>query len=102
MGSTLHCARKGLIPGKKHCTIDALLRGSKTRKGHEMSLKVEQILDDFSFSKSEPRIYTTGAHLVPMIIKEGTKQRYVWVVEEFDGCSYQDGILCSPRVYAAR
>ncbi|MDI6767602.1 MAG: hypothetical protein QME52_12340 [Bacteroidota bacterium] len=40
-----------------------------------MSLKVEQRLDDFFFTESNPKIYTTGAHLVPMEIRRGKKIR---------------------------
>lgn len=65
-----------------------------------MSLKVEQILDNFFFAEAGPRIYTTGAYLVPMRITKGEDERYVWVVGEFDDDSYYDGELCSPRVYA--
>jgi hypothetical protein len=65
-----------------------------------MSLKVEQRLDDFFFTESEPKIYTTGAHLVPMEIRRGKKIRYVWVVDQFDDDTYIDGDLCSPNVYA--
>ncbi|MBU1153226.1 hypothetical protein KKB84_04550, partial [bacterium] len=47
------------------------------------SLKIEQKLDENTFAESKPRIFTTGAFLVPLeIIKNGIK-RYVWVVDEF-------------------
>ncbi len=65
-----------------------------------MSLKVKQRLDDFFFTESEPKIYTTGAHLVPMEIRRGNKIRYVWVVDQFDDDTYIDGDSCSPNVYA--
>jgi len=65
-----------------------------------MSLKVEQILDNFFFAEAEPRIYTSGAYLVPMKIMKGKEKRYVWVVSEFDDDSFFEGKLCSPRVYA--
>lgn len=65
-----------------------------------MSLNVEQRLDDFFFTESEPRIYTTGAHLVPMEIRRGNKIRYVWVVDEFDDDTYFDGDICSPNLYS--
>jgi hypothetical protein len=65
-----------------------------------MSLKAEQRLDNFFFAEEEPRIYTTGAYLVPMKIAKGEDERYVWVVCEFDDDSYYDGELCAPRVYA--
>ena len=65
-----------------------------------MSLKVEQKLDEFFFTKSEPKIYATGAHLVPLELNKGKKRRYVWVVDKFYDETYLDGDLCSPNVYA--
>lgn len=65
-----------------------------------MSLKVEQILDNFFFSEAEPKVYTTGAFLVPMKIMKGKQERYVWVVWEFDDDSYLDGEACTTAVYA--
>jgi hypothetical protein len=65
-----------------------------------MSLRVEQILDNFFFAEAEPRIYTSGAYLIPMRIMKGKDERYVWVVSEFDDDSFHEGELCSPRVYA--
>ncbi len=65
-----------------------------------MSLKIEQRLDDFFFTESKPRIYTTGAYLVPMEIVEGNKSRFVWVVDQFDDDTYKEDGLCSPKVYA--
>ena len=65
-----------------------------------MSLKVEQRLDDFFIAESEPKIYTTGAHLVPLELVQGKKKRYVWVVDEFYDDTYFDGDKCSPNVYA--
>ncbi|MCR4322300.1 MAG: hypothetical protein NUV74_18445 [Candidatus Brocadiaceae bacterium] len=68
-----------------------------------MSLKIEQRFDDVLFTESGPRIYTTGAHIVPMKIKIGQKQRYVWVVDEFKDDSYdEDGKICSPVVYSTK
>jgi len=66
-----------------------------------MSLKVEQFLDEFFFTESKPKVYTTGAHLLPMRIKRGNEDRFVWVVAEFNDDSYSDdGQLCMPLVYA--
>ena len=68
-----------------------------------MSLKIEQRFDDVFFTETGPRIYTTGAHIVPMKIKIGQKQRYVWVVDEFKDDSYdEDGNICSPVVYSKK
>ncbi|MFO0793266.1 MAG: hypothetical protein U0586_04300 [Candidatus Brocadiaceae bacterium] len=65
-----------------------------------MSLKIEQKLDNAFFTEIGPRIYTTGAYIVPMKIKIGQKQRYVWVVDEFGDDSYLDGEHCNPVLYA--
>ncbi len=66
-----------------------------------MSLKIEQKLDDNIFTESEPRIFTTGAYLVPMKIKKNGIKRYVWVVDEFIDDTYKyDGIICSPSLYS--
>ncbi|MFH1449318.1 MAG: hypothetical protein ABIG09_02785 [bacterium] len=66
-----------------------------------MSLKIEQRLDENTFTESRPRIFTTGAFLVPLeIIKNGIK-RYVWVVDEFADNAYSDdGIVCLPNLYS--
>ncbi len=65
-----------------------------------MSLKIEQILDNFFFSEAEPKIYTTGAFLVPMKIMKGEEERYIWVVWEFDDDPYLDVESCRANVYA--
>ncbi len=67
-----------------------------------MSLKVEQMLDDFTFADDEPRIFTTGAYLLPLEIKNGNETRYVWIVDEFHDDTYicGEGEFCSPNIYA--
>jgi len=65
-----------------------------------MSLKAEQRLDEFFFTEIEPRIYSTGAFLVPMEIGNGIKKKFVWIVDEFSDDTYFNGNLCSPAVYA--
>ena len=65
-----------------------------------MSLKTEQFLDESFFTESEPRIYTTGAYLVPMKIKTDGKERFVWIADEFNDDTYFDGELCTPNVYS--
>lgn len=65
-----------------------------------MSLKIEQRIDDALFTEIEPRIFTTGAHIVPIKVTIENKQRYVWVVDEFSDDSYLDGNCCNPVVYA--
>ncbi len=68
-----------------------------------MSLKVEQRLDDIYFVETEPRIYTTGAHLIPLTIQINNKKRCVWVVDEFrDDTFNTDGEICHPNVYGKK
>lgn len=67
-----------------------------------MSLKIEQKLDVNTFTESNPRIFTTGAFLVPMEIVKNGKKRYVWVVDEIIDDTYNDnGIICSPVLYTS-
>ncbi len=66
-----------------------------------MSLKIEQRLDNHTFTESKPRIYTTGAYLVPMQIISNGRKRFVWVAAEFENNTYNDkGLSVSPNVYA--
>lgn len=65
-----------------------------------MSLKVEQFLDEVFFTESQPKVFTTGAFVVPMRIKANGKERFVWVVEEFKDDSYFEGKLCTPLLYS--
>ncbi|MDI6766657.1 MAG: hypothetical protein QME52_07535 [Bacteroidota bacterium] len=65
-----------------------------------MSLKVEQRLDNFFFTEAIPRIYTTGAYLVPMEIIKGGKKRLIWVVDQFQDDTFTKDGPCSPKVYA--
>lgn len=68
-----------------------------------MSLKVEQRIENHQFTEFTPRIYTTGAYLVPMKVEVNGENRYVWVVEGFDEASYNDeGLNVSPNVYAEK
>ncbi len=65
-----------------------------------MSLQIEQRLLDSYFIESEPSVYTTGAHLVPMKILIDGNEKYVWVVTEFDNDTFFDGENCSVNVIA--
>ena len=65
-----------------------------------MSLKIEQKLDENTFTESKPRIFATGVFLVPMETSKNGRKRYVWVVDEFIDDTYNDdGIICSPNLY---
>lgn len=65
-----------------------------------MGLKAEQRLDGNTFTESEPRVFTTGAFLVPMFVVRNGMKRYVWVVDEFIDDTYNnDGVICSPNLY---
>jgi len=63
-----------------------------------MSLKIEQRIIENQITEFEPRIYSTGVHLVPMKVKLGGKENFVWVVDEFDDDTYFDDKLISPQV----
>jgi len=63
-----------------------------------MSLKIEQRIIRNQITEFEPRIYSTGVHLVPMKVKLGGKENFVWVVDEFDDDTYFDDKLISPQV----
>ena len=66
-----------------------------------MSLKVEQRLDCEIFTEFEPRIYSTGVFLVPMRVTLNDKQRYIWVVDEFNEDTFdKEGLICEPKIYA--
>ena len=68
-----------------------------------MSLRIEQKLIDSYFTEEEPKIYTTGAYLVPMEITLNGEKQYVCVVDEFkdDSCD-EDGKICSPNVLSTK
>ena len=63
-----------------------------------MSLKIEQRIIRNQITEFEPRIYSTGVHLVPMKVELGGKENFVWVADEFDDDTYFDDKLISPRV----
>jgi len=63
-----------------------------------MSLKVEQKIIGTQFTEFEPRIYSTGVHLVPMKINVEGKEKFIWVAEEFENDTFFDGKNISPRV----
>jgi hypothetical protein len=65
-----------------------------------MSLKIEQRLDGNTFTESGPRIFTTGAFLIPMEVTRNGVKKYIWVVDEFIDDTYDDkGVICSPSLY---
>lgn len=65
-----------------------------------MSLRVEQKIENIVFTENKPRIYTTGAYLVPMKIRIKEEYRYVWVVDEFYDSTFDENEDISPVVYA--
>src|SRR3989344_9415094 len=64
-----------------------------------MSLKAEQKINGIQVTEFEPRIYTTGAYLVPLKVAGRKHRKYVWAVEEFNNDSYADKLI-TPRVVA--
>jgi hypothetical protein len=68
-----------------------------------MSLKIEQRLDNNFFTRLHPRIYTTGAYLVPMEVTQQGKKRFVWIADEFNDDTFdENGNICSINVYAEK
>jgi hypothetical protein len=66
-----------------------------------MSLKIEQILDGYTFTESKPEIFTNGVKLVPLLLNHNNKIRYVWVVNEFVDESFDStGKTINPIVYS--
>lgn len=64
-----------------------------------MSLKAEQILLNNFITNSTPKVYTTGAKLVPLEVNINKMKKYVWVAEEFNGDNYDEtGKLCCLNV----
>jgi hypothetical protein len=66
-----------------------------------MSLKIEQKIENNQLDIGKKQIYTTGARLVPLKIIKNGKERYVWIVDEFDSdCFDNTGECINVNVYA--
>ncbi len=63
-----------------------------------MGLKIEQRLLNYEFTEIQPKIFSTGVHLVPMKINVKGKEKFIWVAEEFEDDSFFDGKNIIPRV----
>jgi len=51
-----------------------------------------------SYTFRDERIFTTGAHLAPIVVtKENGTVVMMWVVQEFEDDSFQDGNYVSPK-----
>lgn len=48
---------------------------------------------------TEPVIYTTGAFLRPVKIAVDGKERWAWVVIEFEDDSFRDGDVYNPKEF---
>ena len=48
-----------------------------------MSLKIEQRIIGNQITEFEPKIYSTGVHLIPMKVELDGKEKFVWVADEF-------------------
>jgi hypothetical protein len=47
--------------------------------------------------KHNPQIYTTGAFLRPMQVKDANDNDiWIWAVEKFEDDSYNNGEVCNP------
>ncbi len=67
-----------------------------------MSLKIEQRIIGNQITEFEPRIYSTGVHLIPMKVKLNGKEKFIWVADEFEGDTYFDGKDISAKVLSNR
>jgi Fe-S-cluster formation regulator IscX/YfhJ len=65
-----------------------------------MSLKTEQRIIGKQITEFEPRIYSTGVHLVPLKVEFDGIERFIWAVDEFNDDSYFDGKNISPKIFS--
>ena len=63
-----------------------------------MSLKIEQRIIGNQITEFEPRIYSTGVHLVPTKVELNGKEKIIWVADEFNDDTFLDGKNIIPRV----
>lgn len=63
-----------------------------------MSLKVEQKLLGCQVTDFEPEVYTSGAYLIPLKVIINGLEKYVWVVNEFNGDTILNGENCSVNI----
>ena len=70
------------------------------KKNNTMSLKIEQRIIGNQITEFEPKIYSTGVHLIPMKVELDGKEKFVWVADEFKDDTFFDGKNVSPKVLA--
>lgn len=63
-----------------------------------MGLKIEQRILNNKFTEFQPKIFSTGVHLVPMKINVEGKEKFIWVAEEFEDDTFLDGKKFIPRL----
>lgn len=63
-----------------------------------MSLKIEQRIIGNQITEFEPRIFSTGVHLIPMKVELNGEEKFIWVADEFEDESYFDGKIITPEV----
>lgn len=63
-----------------------------------MSLKIEQRITGNQITEFEPRIYSTGVHLIPMKVELNGKEKFIWVADEFNDDTFIDGKNISPKI----
>ncbi|MDI6804089.1 MAG: hypothetical protein QME58_09615 [Bacteroidota bacterium] len=63
-----------------------------------MGLKIEQRILNNEFTEFQPKIFSTGVHLVPMKINVEGKEKFIWVAEEFEDDTFLDGKIIIPRL----
>ena len=65
-----------------------------------MSLRIEQRINSNQITEFEPRIYSTGVHLIPMKVELNGNEKFIWVADEFEEDTFFDGKNISPKVFS--
>ena len=47
-------------------------------------------------SPEQPRVYTTGAFVIPAIIRINGRETWAWIVDEFSDDCFLNGCYCEP------
>ncbi|GAB1431274.1 hypothetical protein MASR2M18_21090 [Ignavibacteria bacterium] len=67
-----------------------------------MSLKIEQRIIGNQITEFEPRIYSTGVHLIPMKVELNGKEKFIWVADEFEEETFINGKNISPNIISEK
>lgn len=66
-----------------------------------MSLKIEQRIIGKQITEFEPRIYSTGVHLIPLMAILNGVEKFIWVADEFSDETFFDGQIISANVLSS-